>query len=294
MTKTERESIINKNILNLQNCVTALLLIKEGKRSEADILRSLNINQAAFRRLLYRDDLSGYEEIKFSEYDNEELKNLTLSGGERIFKKLFPDKRMPVDIEKTVNHNIKKDLSNIEKKVLRMRYYEEMTLSEVSEKLGKSIERVRQIEHKAFRRLRRPSISKMMIYGMSYYEEEKNSRYESELADYKYLVSKNKELLSQINDSKKLNSELINKIKAIDTKKDESVLAITKIDSLPLTVRTYNCLVRGGIKSVEDLMQTSYHRLLKVRNLGRRSFEEIADVMKEKYNWDVINQKYFE
>lgn len=54
----------------------------------------------------------------------------------------------------------------------------------------------------------------------------------------------------------------------------EKVLEMT-IEELDLTVRSYNCLKRAGINTVEELVQRSEEEMMKVRNLGRKSLEEV-------------------
>ncbi len=58
-----------------------------------------------------------------------------------------------------------------------------------------------------------------------------------------------------------------------ETKK-EKVLEMT-IEELDLSVRSYNCLKRAGINTVEDLTNKSEEDMMKVRNLGRKSLEEV-------------------
>ena len=58
-----------------------------------------------------------------------------------------------------------------------------------------------------------------------------------------------------------------------DTTK-EKVLDLT-IDELDLSVRSFNCLKRAGINTVEDLINKSEEDMMKVRNLGRKSLEEV-------------------
>lgn len=58
-----------------------------------------------------------------------------------------------------------------------------------------------------------------------------------------------------------------------ETKK-EKVLEMT-IEELDLSVRSYNCLKRAGINTVEDLINRSEEDMMKVRNLGRKSLEEV-------------------
>jgi len=54
----------------------------------------------------------------------------------------------------------------------------------------------------------------------------------------------------------------------------EKVLEMT-IEELDLSVRSYNCLKRAGINTVEDLANRTEEDMMKVRNLGRKSLEEV-------------------
>ena len=54
----------------------------------------------------------------------------------------------------------------------------------------------------------------------------------------------------------------------------EKVLEMT-IEELDLSVRSFNCLKRAGINTVEDLINKSEEDMMKVRNLGRKSLEEV-------------------
>lgn len=56
----------------------------------------------------------------------------------------------------------------------------------------------------------------------------------------------------------------------------EKVLDLT-IDELDLSVRSYNCLKRAGINTVEDLIEKTEEDMMKVRNLGRKSLEEVIN-----------------
>ena len=49
------------------------------------------------------------------------------------------------------------------------------------------------------------------------------------------------------------------------------------IEDLDFSVRTYNCLKRAGKNSVGDLLEMTYTRLFLIRNLGRRSANEVKD-----------------
>ncbi len=53
------------------------------------------------------------------------------------------------------------------------------------------------------------------------------------------------------------------------------------IDELELSVRSYNCLKRAGINTVEELTNKTSEDMMKVRNLGRKSLEEVLTKLKE-------------
>jgi len=60
----------------------------------------------------------------------------------------------------------------------------------------------------------------------------------------------------------------------------EKVLEMN-IDELELSVRSYNCLKRAGINTVEELTNKTSEDMMKVRNLGRKSLEEVLAKLKE-------------
>ena len=63
-------------------------------------------------------------------------------------------------------------------------------------------------------------------------------------------------------------------LKEKDDKKKEKILEMN-IEDLDLSVRSYNCLKRAGINTVEELVQRDEDEMMKVRNLGRKSLEEV-------------------
>lgn len=56
----------------------------------------------------------------------------------------------------------------------------------------------------------------------------------------------------------------------------EKMLEMT-IEELDLSVRSYNCLKRAGINTVQELTDKSETDMMKVRNLGRKSLEEVKN-----------------
>ena len=74
-------------------------------------------------------------------------------------------------------------------------------------------------------------------------------------------VSKDKEVMTETEEIKK-----------------ERIMEMS-IEELDLSVRSYNCLKRAGINSVEDLASKTEEDMMKVRNLGRKSLEEVLKKM---------------
>ena len=73
-------------------------------------------------------------------------------------------------------------------------------------------------------------------------------------------------------------NELANSPEIILPDEDESY---TTIEELDLSVRSYNCLKRAGIDSLEDLKRMKKEELMNVRNLGRKQYEEILKRIEE-------------
>ena len=53
------------------------------------------------------------------------------------------------------------------------------------------------------------------------------------------------------------------------------------IDELELSVRSYNCLKRANINTVEELINKTPDEMMKVRNLGRKSLDEVLAKLNE-------------
>ena len=55
----------------------------------------------------------------------------------------------------------------------------------------------------------------------------------------------------------------------------------TTIEDLDLSVRSYNCLKRASINTLADLVDKTEDEMMKVRNLGRKSLEEVKKKMED-------------
>ncbi len=66
-------------------------------------------------------------------------------------------------------------------------------------------------------------------------------------------------------------------IMTISEEKPEKNYSALSLEDLDLSVRSYNCLKRNGLKSVQDLCNMKESELMTVRNLGKKSYKEILD-----------------
>ncbi|MFZ5651348.1 MAG: DNA-directed RNA polymerase subunit alpha [Bacillota bacterium] len=78
-------------------------------------------------------------------------------------------------------------------------------------------------------------------------------------------------------------TETVNDVEIMVEKEEEQkdkIMEMT-IEELDLSVRSYNCLKRAGINTVEELIQRNEEDMMKVRNLGKKSLEEVINKLAE-------------
>ena len=90
------------------------------------------------------------------------------------------------------------------------------------------------------------------------------------------VLSEHLNLFIQLTDNAKTAEVMVEK----EDDEKEKVLEMS-IDELELSVRSYNCLKRAGINTVEELTNKTSEDMMKVRNLGRKSLEEVLAKLKE-------------
>lgn len=90
------------------------------------------------------------------------------------------------------------------------------------------------------------------------------------------ILNEHLNLFIDLSDNEKDTSIMVEK----EEGKKEKVLEMS-IEELDLSVRSYNCLKRAGINTVEDLANKTEDEMMKVRNLGRKSLEEVLNKMAE-------------
>jgi DNA-directed RNA polymerase subunit alpha len=86
------------------------------------------------------------------------------------------------------------------------------------------------------------------------------------------LLNEHLKLFVDLSDETCITEVLVEK----DDKGKEKILEMT-IEELDLSVRSFNCLKRAGINTVDDLINKSEEEMMKVRNLGKKSFDEVKE-----------------
>ena len=170
-------------------------------------------------------------------------------------------------IVKNFEVNISEILATIpqrEADILMKRFRDGMTLKEIASIYRLSQDRIRQLESKAIRRLRVPSRLYKLRYGVDVLQlQDDIKKLTAEL------VLKKQTLLSQL-----ANPELIDVT-------EQEVREYTKIEHFDFSVRTFNCLKRGGIDTLGELLNHTDMQLLRIRNLGRKCLLEIITKLQE-------------
>lgn len=165
-------------------------------------------------------------------------------------------------------------LTDREKNVIERRFRDGWTLEQTGKELGVTQERIRQIEAKAIRKLRHPRRAKHWMFDTVGKAEEAMKERDALKLECINLRAK----LTRLCDERAMAKEKegMNKAKRFDLPEDVTV------DDLELSVRSYNCLKRVGIKMASEMAEWTMEDFAKVRNLGRKSAIEIITKLKER------------
>jgi DNA-binding CsgD family transcriptional regulator len=241
-----------------------------------------NLNNAL--DLLYNDNLSKVEACKIcnikvslldallrSIHDNEKK---TTSRG-RIPQSSWRDKfihdvflkddvKVCDDFDKAYEYCLSTLYNDRERAIVRLRYEGGLSFDELGQKFKLSSGRVRQIHHNAMNRLRHPTRSKVLLYGMDYVNQMSIKR-ESELEVRRQeILSKQRDLLSKINGNlKPMNFANV----------DYSQVTL---DDLKLPKRPYNALKSAKIYTLQDIVNNADRiRDNRIRGFGVKSLVEL-------------------
>ena len=165
-------------------------------------------------------------------------------------------------------------LPDRQRDVIRLRFKFLLTLDEIGKELKVTRERVRQVEAKALRELRRPSVANK--WRMVTLEEK--IQVQDELKKMEYECEQLKLELKALLDARGEDGTSI-EARGEDGTSIEARMEHIPLEDTGLSVRPYNCLRRYGVSFLDQLDGMQMSQFLKIRNLGKKSLEEILKVM---------------
>jgi RNA polymerase sigma factor (sigma-70 family) len=299
-TQNERKvRLLEEQIKTFKQAIKACEEIIDG-HTETSVLEKYNIDRRYFRQILFEPKLGfdykavplppSVDEDSYSTYWKHKWKDYCWE--EQLFCCVFREyniNNVPTHLE-YVLPVVLDSLSYREKEVLVMYYMQGMTMEEIGKAYGVTNNRIKQIKDKAERKLRHPSRANLLLYGPDYAEETEKIREEdgNRRAECKNKIDKLRaDMNYAINNG--FTRDLLNIRAQIDSLvDDEDVSSNIKTDpyyyyisNMNLSVRTYNAISRGGYKSVLDFKGKTVQEILRLRNMGRKSFDELATKLSE-------------
>ena len=156
---------------------------------------------------------------------------------------------------------VQENLTERETQIIEMRYRDKMSLEQTAIAHNVTRERIRQIEAKALRKLNHPG--RLKSYAAVPYRAWLAERVAREKAEQR---------LDWFLQHGSYAVVLAEK----DVRTSEEIAGETYIEDLDLSVRSFNCLKRAQINTVAQILALDYDVAIHIRNLGKRSLEEIV------------------
>lgn len=164
---------------------------------------------------------------------------------------------LPYDIEPSL-YFVLLDLTERENKVIAMYYRDGKTMMTIGKEFCVTVERVRQIIDKSLRKLRCPYRIAYIKHGI------KNiMKYKSEEEHKAGYALGYKQAQKDMRDNSP----------------DHAIRRNVGLEEMDLSVRAFNCLCRANLRTSDDIARCGYFDLIKIRNLGRHTLNEIIQVM---------------
>lgn len=278
-TKAKREAALQ----NIDSIKKLLVDCQSGKTTVAKFCRENNLNQMKISKLiaLLSDITQLQNGVRMELAHSVTYAREYMTATEKLYMDVMrcnveeTTSYMPIDAEETV-HDLLTNYSNWglterEAKVLKLRYYEDMTMEKVGKQFGVTKERIRQIEAKALRKLMYPTRREKLKHGLLVTET--SERIAKEASEW--LIEKIiKERIERDERAKQAKSLLEDEGKLEEWK-------LSPMEELGLSTRAWTCLKRHGCETIGDITKLNYMELARIRNLGRKSLNEIISKVRE-------------
>lgn len=262
--------LINDNVK--PKCHNELVILNTFKKIEA--LKKIDFNKDEIEDdttlIIPKDVCTKALQINF-DYKNIKLDfypfNLLdkLYGNWVVFHKINLTKDLTKDLDEIFN----KYLTEREETVLKLKYASNLTLEMIGIIFNVNKERIRQIEGRAIRKLRKNGIMELILYST-------RKERESALEDIKVL-----ELQIKKHEKTLINYNQTPVTSYTNDKKYDSLLK-KDLDQLNISIRTYNSLIRADLRTIEDVLKIITDvKLLNIRSFGKKAFFELLSALEE-------------
>jgi len=286
MPKTHNEKrlqFVTARIKELEETITALQkIIDNPDIGEKKIIDEMGLDFPKYRRFVYDLTWPNKQSV-VSTLDDDIKDRATACWQELVWLSILGVKSSaisvaPTDTAETIDA-ILSELSEREQRVIHMRYEDSMNLEECGKELGITRHRVAQIERKAiarmkhrYRRLRLGDARYGTVVGMQRrLEDDLAIKIRLEVIDM--LDMQIKSIVPMIHQAYKI-------IQEHETGQTKMAITLqTPIENVDFSIRTYNCLTRAGYKYLSDFYGKTEQEVKGIRNIGRKSYEEICEVL---------------
>ncbi|MBR3131121.1 hypothetical protein IKG31_00925 [Candidatus Saccharibacteria bacterium] len=185
------------------------------------------------------------------------------------------------------------ELTDRERDIIYSRYRNSEkpeTYRSIGKRWGVTTERIRAIHCKTLRKLRAPFRKNIIMLGIDEFQKkeefkQKEAEFSAALTSFQRQVSQIRLMNADLTVLRGMFSEDKEFYKKCLIRRfqngDEEMLGQTVIEDLDFSVKTYNCLKRARLNTVADLMRMTTDDFYRVRNLGRKRFEEIVEKIRQ-------------
>ena len=275
MVKSEKKTAqINEMIDLFSRIIAAMTVIRDQDVSETEVLHDFGIDKNTFRRVVY--DMTWQEkgtEGRGPFKDKVAGIIPTRNWAEELFCDVMGLSRdstscgkIPEDVTVTLEILINECLTDEEKELVKTLYKDCLTLEETAKIWDRSVERIHQKRENIFRKLRTRGHKAYLVYGDGYWYSQ--ARLRDQVYNDLYVKKLKDELLRLDN--------LISYRKAV-LQGIPAPIKDLKLEDMELSVRAYNCLYRGGVRTLGDILNHTPDELRRIKNLGYRCYEEVLE-----------------
>ena len=288
--KTER---IKKRIECMRTVVEMLqYMVDHPEISEKQIVSEFGIDYKQYRKYAYDENWMKDPETAWNRSEDI-MKQPTLTWQEQLWLDIHKLgvhdlDAMPVDVVDTIDEALNDMLHSESKysinraRILILYYRDSLNYHDIGRLMDRSATSVRNTIKNALRNMR--NTSPYINFGKRQKINEKLAAAQLHQKNLKLIRLAIWKIQNELNPPESSAYESIvddsSDIEPIEPIKPK-IPTDSRIEELDLSVRTFNCLCRAGIHTISDVFKRSKTDIARIRNLGRRSYDELIDKLEE-------------